>query len=36
LAADQPPTDGQVRATIERSLPFLEKEGVGWMQQKKL
>ncbi len=30
-----PPTKMQVRAAVERSLPYLEKAGVSWMETKK-
>jgi hypothetical protein len=35
LAADAPPTDGNVRAAVERSLPFIEAEGQRWIDEKK-
>ena len=35
LPASDTPASPDLRKTIERSLPFLEKEGVGWMTQKK-
>src|SRR5437868_4974892 len=34
-AAEKPPSDADVRKSIERSLPFLEKAGVAWMNDKK-
>jgi len=35
LAADPPPTDDQVRSTIERSIPFVLAEGQRWIDEKK-
>src|SRR5262245_41288222 len=35
LAADQPPSDGEVRAAVERSLPFVQVEGQRWIDDKK-
>jgi hypothetical protein len=35
LAAGESPTDDAVRATIERSLPFIQAEGQRWMDEKK-
>jgi squalene-hopene/tetraprenyl-beta-curcumene cyclase len=35
LAADSHPTDDQVRAVIERSLPFIQGEGQRWIDEKK-
>jgi hypothetical protein len=33
-AQDTPPGAANVRTAVERSLPFLEKEGVAWMKDK--
>jgi squalene-hopene/tetraprenyl-beta-curcumene cyclase len=33
--ASPPPTTGQVRQAVERSLTFLEKEGLAWMRDRK-
>ncbi|MCE9527923.1 MAG: hypothetical protein K8R36_17920, partial [Planctomycetales bacterium] len=36
LLSDTPaPEPADVRKVVERSLPFLEKEGVGWLETKK-
>src|SRR5262249_11722193 len=35
VAVDQKPEPAQVRQTIERSLGFLEKDGVAWMKERK-
>ncbi len=35
LAAGDAPTDQMVRATIERSLPFIQTEGQKWIDEKK-
>lgn len=33
-SADTPPTDAAVRGAVTRSLPFLEKGGVAWMEER--
>ncbi len=35
LASDDPPQASDVRKAIERSLPFIEKEGVAWKEKRK-
>lgn len=35
LASDDPPPASDVRKAIERSLPFIEKEGVAWKEKRK-
>ncbi len=30
-----PPTDAEVRAAVQRSIPFIETQGVWWIEQKK-
>jgi squalene-hopene/tetraprenyl-beta-curcumene cyclase len=35
LTAGDSPTDAAVRATIERSLPFIQREGQEWIDEKK-
>lgn len=33
--ADAPSTTTEVRATVERSIPYIEKQGLWWIEQKK-
>lgn len=33
-AGEKAPTSGDVRAAIERSLPFIEKEGLSWIKKR--
>jgi squalene-hopene/tetraprenyl-beta-curcumene cyclase len=35
FTAGEPPADDSVRATIERSLPFIQTEGQQWIEEKK-
>ena len=33
-AGEKPPAEAEVRRAIERSLPFVEKDGVAWIQRR--
>lgn len=35
LASEEPPSETEVRRTIEKSLPFIEEKGLYWIEKKK-